>query len=66
MPEYNTKLTVGYRFDAIDRSNAQVGHSSTNTGSVAVSVGVRAAGQRQAVLRLCRPHRLTQLSDAVG
>ena len=37
IPEYNTKLTVGYRLDVTDRSNAQVGHSSTNTGSVALS-----------------------------
>ena len=37
IPEYNTKVTVGYRLDIISRSNAQVGHSSTNTGSVALS-----------------------------
>ena len=36
LPEYNSKVTVGYRFDAIDRSNAQVGHSSTSTATVAV------------------------------
>jgi hypothetical protein len=37
IPEYNTKLTVGYRFDDTERSNAQVGHSSTNTATVAVT-----------------------------
>jgi hypothetical protein len=37
LPQYNTKLTVGYRLDAIDRSNAQVGHSWTNTATAAVS-----------------------------
>jgi MtrB/PioB family decaheme-associated outer membrane protein len=37
IPAYNTKLTVGYRLDDVDRSNAQVGHSSTNTGSIAVT-----------------------------
>ena len=37
IPEYNTKLTVGYRLDATERSNAQVGRSWTNTGSVALS-----------------------------
>jgi hypothetical protein len=37
LPESDTKLTVGYRLDAVDRSNAQVGHSATNTGTVALS-----------------------------
>ncbi|MGO9157890.1 MtrB/PioB family outer membrane beta-barrel protein, partial [Mycobacterium sp.] len=37
IPQYDTKLTVGYRFDSIDRSNAQVGHSWTNTASAALS-----------------------------
>jgi MtrB/PioB family decaheme-associated outer membrane protein len=36
IPESDTKVTVGYRFDAIERSNAQVGHSSTNTATVAL------------------------------
>jgi outer membrane protein OmpA-like peptidoglycan-associated protein len=36
IPAYSTKLSLGYRLDITDRSNAQVGHSSTNTGSVAV------------------------------
>lgn len=36
-PKYNTQLTVGYRLDITARSNAQVGHSSTNTGSVTLS-----------------------------
>lgn len=35
-PEYNSKMTIGYRYDAIDRSNAQVGHSSTSTVTAAV------------------------------
>jgi hypothetical protein len=34
LPEYDTKVTFGYRLDAIDRSNAQVGHSATNTASI--------------------------------
>ncbi len=37
LPQYDTKLTVGYRFDIVDRSNAQVGKSTTNTGTVALS-----------------------------
>ena len=36
IPEDNTKLTVGYRYDGIDRSNAQVGRSSTSTGTIAL------------------------------
>ena len=36
IPAYSTKLSLGYRLDITDRSNAQVGYSSTNTGSVAV------------------------------
>jgi hypothetical protein len=36
LPEYDTKVTVGYRVDSIDRSNAQVGRSWTNTGTVAL------------------------------
>jgi hypothetical protein len=37
IPEYDTKVTVGYRFDKVDRSNAQIGHSATNTGSIALA-----------------------------
>lgn len=37
IPEYNTKVTLGYRFDDVDRSNAQVGHSTTSTGTFALS-----------------------------
>ena len=37
LPEYNTKVFAGYRLDMVDRSNAQVGHSWTNTGSVGVT-----------------------------
>lgn len=37
LPESNTRVTVGYRMDAIDRSNAQVGHSWTNTATVGLS-----------------------------
>jgi hypothetical protein len=36
LPEYDTKVTVGYRLDSVDRSNAQVGRSWTNTGTVAL------------------------------
>ncbi|HEY1932645.1 MAG TPA: MtrB/PioB family outer membrane beta-barrel protein [Acetobacteraceae bacterium] len=34
IPESNTRLTVGYKLDVTDRSNAQVGHSYTNAASV--------------------------------
>ena len=37
LPEYDTKVTAGYRMDTVQRSNAQVGHSWTNTGNVGVS-----------------------------
>ncbi|MGA2089829.1 MAG: MtrB/PioB family outer membrane beta-barrel protein [Stellaceae bacterium] len=37
IPQYDTKLTLGYRFDMVDRSNAQVGKSTTNAGTVALS-----------------------------
>jgi MtrB/PioB family decaheme-associated outer membrane protein len=40
MPQYNTKLTAGYRFDAVNRSNAQVGTSTTNTEWIALSSAV--------------------------
>jgi len=36
VPETDTKLTVGYRLDDIERSNAQVGHSSTSTGTISL------------------------------
>lgn len=37
LPEYDTKITAGYRMDTVQRSNAQVGHSWTNTGNIAIS-----------------------------
>lgn len=40
VPSYNTKVTAGYRIDITERSNAQVGHSWTNTGSVALSSNI--------------------------
>src|ERR1019366_424182 len=40
MPQYNTKLTAGYRFDAVNRSNAQVGTSTTNSEWIALSSAV--------------------------
>ncbi len=36
IPEYDTRLSIGYRLDITDRSNAQVGHSWTNTASIGV------------------------------
>jgi hypothetical protein len=47
IPEYDTKLTLAYRFDDTDRSNAQVGHSWTNTASIALSssLGPQADGR---------------------
>ncbi len=32
----DSKLTVGYRFDSVGRSNAQVGHSYTNSADAAI------------------------------
>lgn len=37
LPQSDTKMTVGYRWDGVSRSNAQVGHSSTNTVTAALS-----------------------------
>jgi Putative outer membrane beta-barrel porin, MtrB/PioB len=37
LPESDTKLTVGYRYDSTARSNAQVGHSSTSTATAGLS-----------------------------
>ncbi len=37
LPKSDTKITLGYKFDFVDRSNAQVGRSDTNTGSIALS-----------------------------
>jgi hypothetical protein len=37
IPETDTRLTAGYRLDDTERSNAQVGHSSTSTASVGLS-----------------------------
>jgi hypothetical protein len=33
----NTKVTFGYEYDDIDRTNAQVGHSDTNIGTIGLS-----------------------------
>lgn len=35
-----TKLTAGYRFDDVNRTNAQVNHSTTNTETVAVNTAI--------------------------
>ncbi len=37
LPQSDTKLTLGYQFDDIDRSNAQVGQSDTNTVTVGLN-----------------------------
>lgn len=37
LPSSNTKLTVGYAYDDVDRSIAQVGHSNTSTVSAKIS-----------------------------
>jgi MtrB/PioB family decaheme-associated outer membrane protein len=37
MPEYDTRVSLGYRFDKIDRSNAQVGHSDQSSATAAVT-----------------------------
>lgn len=36
-PANDTKVTAGYRYDSTDRSNAQVGHNRTNSGTIALS-----------------------------
>jgi MtrB/PioB family decaheme-associated outer membrane protein len=36
-PKTNTKLTFAYRYDDVERSNAQVGSSNTNTESVTLT-----------------------------
>ncbi|HUB16668.1 MAG TPA: OmpA family protein [Acetobacteraceae bacterium] len=36
IPAYNTRLQLGYRLNVTDYSNAQVGHSWTNTGSIGI------------------------------
>jgi MtrB/PioB family decaheme-associated outer membrane protein len=37
LPQSNTKVFANYEFDDTDRSDAQVGHSWTNTGTLGVS-----------------------------
>ena len=37
LPASDTKVTVGYRFDDTERSNAQVGQSDTSTASISLS-----------------------------
>jgi hypothetical protein len=36
-PANDTKVTLAYRYDSTDRSNAQVGHNRTNTGTLALT-----------------------------
>jgi len=36
IPAYDTRIELGYRLDYINRTNAQVGHSDTNTGTIAL------------------------------
>jgi hypothetical protein len=36
LPEYNTKVIAGYRFDDVNRKNAEVGNANTSTGSLAL------------------------------
>jgi len=40
IPEDNTRITVGYRYDVVDRSNAQVGRSHTDTETAAISSSI--------------------------
>ena len=37
LSQSNTKVTFGYEYDDINRSNAQVGHSDTNIGTIGLS-----------------------------
>ncbi len=39
-PRHNTRLTLGYRYDHTNRSNAQVGQSSTNTATLALTTAM--------------------------
>lgn len=47
LPEYNTKVIASYRFDDVDRKNAQVGHNITDTESLALlsSLGPQVNGK---------------------
>ena len=45
LPQSNTKLTLGYKFDDIDRSNAQVGPSETSNATVGLSSMLNSAVQ---------------------
>jgi len=47
LPQSGTKLVVGYQFDDVDRSNAQVGHSNTNTATIGLHSMMGAAFQGQ-------------------
>jgi MtrB/PioB family decaheme-associated outer membrane protein len=40
IPKFNTKLTVSYRYDDVERSNAQVGSSNTSTETVTLSSAI--------------------------
>lgn len=40
LPDSETKVTASYRLDRTDRSNAQVGHSATNSGSLGLSSSI--------------------------
>ena len=66
LPEYDTRLTVGYRLDDVDRSNAQVGHSWTNTGSVAVTSDLGPQVNGKLSFDYIRPQRHPQLSHGRG
>ncbi len=66
LPQSNTKLTLGYEFDDIDRSNAQVGHSDTNTGTVGLSSMLGSAFMGRITGQLRRPQRRAGLLGAVA
>lgn len=40
LPDSETKLSAGYQLNRTDRSNAQVGHSATESGSLALSSSI--------------------------
>ena len=42
IPQYNTRLTIGYRYQHTGRSDAQVGQSSTDTTSLQVTTSLGA------------------------
>lgn len=45
LPESDTRISAAYRFDVTNRSNAQVGHSTTNTETFTISSALSAQSE---------------------